>query len=700
MQRRFNAETRIVLGKEVIRPVQRAAAYLQAQVAQRSGWQWQIVQDISPTPDDIVLGIPGDGVPVSPLSPESEEEIALWSAPGPATSPAYALAGGPSVALAVAGRLVRAMRLEPGLAELPVLSLRQHPAFPVRGHTYANHRQNTTYDKWSYAQWEEYLTEMAAWGDNVAILYPLHPTRWPGALPFADPPYFDDPKRAQEYQRQMEIQLRLPGLCHELGMRYGIWLCVNDVFPEEVERHPEITKYGHSYVCPNIPEARRRIRALRDRLFAMLPALDILFLPSKDEGGCPACADCTPWGPVYMELVQEQIQQARRYHPDCVVWMAQQGLSTMETEGLVQWLDRERPDWVEGVAYGPFSELMSYDDGEGTDSPLSLERYAHSGMVSGPISRLRGAVPGQYRLILYPDETHTYKCQYPVIGMDRTLQYIWEREDGPAPRPREMAAKQAATAPASDGAVPYSEGNTDDVNKVIWSALNWQSDLTAEQVVAQYAAWYFGPDCAPDAAAIILHMEEVLNASPYGHPAVAEMRALVQACEERRPDLLENWRWLNLRIGVLMLDHIQQVMARDRDLLAQVRYRAAVWRTWIDPAPGLRQTVRFLERRFAETNGLLAEIVWTRERLFDLHKLAIRGVARLQNSYIKMDLLLEEWRSILARLDEGELQDFPERYAAILRPLLVIENEPRRAAEGVALVSPLQEFPWHPHNLS
>jgi hypothetical protein len=143
-----------------------------------------------------------------------------------------------------------------------------------------------------------------------------------------------------------------------------------------------------------------------------------------------------------------------------------------------------------------------------------------------------------------------------------------------------------------------------------------------------------------------------------------------------------------------MLDHIQHVVHRDRRLAAQLRYRVAVWRYWLDPTPGLRQTIQYLEREFAQTGNLLREIIWTRDRLFALEKLAVRGVARLQNSYMKFDVLLAEWKSLLARLDGGEPMPFPERLQAILTPLVRAEDSIRLAGEGTPLVEHIREFAW------
>jgi hypothetical protein len=690
----FGPETRIVIGAGAARPVERAAAYLQAQVARRTGWRWAIARGGEAGPGTVALGVPGDGGPDAPLAPEHAEEIALWCGGDPAAPRAFAAAGGPGVALAAAGKLARTFDLRPGLARLPRLARRERPAFPVRGHTLANHKQNTTHDKWDWEQWEDYLTELAAWGSNIAVLYPLHPARWPGVLPFADPPWFDSPERRAEFDRQWAIQVKIPALCRELGLRYGIWLPPNDIFPEEVARDPALTKHGGAYVCPDLPAARARIRAVRDRLFAALPTIDVLFIPSKDDGGCPGCEQCNPWGATYLELVREQAGQVRRHHPHCRIWVTQQGLGAADSQLLLDWLDRERPDWVEAAAFGPFGEAMTFGAPDGAGGGLSLERYARGGPLAGPPGRLRAALPGRYRLVLYPDETHTFRCQYPVLGMDPAVQYVWDRENGPSPRPREMAAIHAATAPAGDGAVPYTEGDTDDVNKFVWSARDWDPSLSGEAIADEYARWFFGPACAEDATALILRLEEILNAPLWGNAAVGECQALLDDCEAREPALLENWRWLNLRLGALMLDWVQRVQRRDREIAAQLRYRVAGWRHAPDPLPTLREAIAFLERRFAETAGLLDEIVWTRDRLFALHRLAVRGVPRLQHSYMQWDRVLAEWRKMPERLDRGELADFPERRAALLGPLQEAEDSARLALQGVELVEHIREFAW------
>jgi hypothetical protein len=392
--------------------------------------------------------------------------------------------------------------------------------------------------------------------------------------------------------------------------------------------------------------------------------------------------------------VREQAALARRHHPECRLWLSAQGLTAEETDGLLRWLDRERPDYVEGVGFGPFGELMTFGSADGPGAALSQERYRGAGPIAGPVSRLRAALPGQYRLVLYPDETHTYRCQYPVVGMDPAVQLVWHREDAPSPRPLEMAALHAATAPFADGSTPYSEGTTDDVNKVVWSALDWSPELRGEEIAAQYARWHFGPVVAADATRLILTVEQALNGPLWGSPLPAEARALAEACEAAVPALLDDWRWLVLRLGALMLDYIQRVQVRDRALGRELRYRVAGFRTLPDPTPELHAAIAFLEHRLTETDALLDECVWTRDRLFARNRLAVRGVVRLQRSYMRWDVLLERWQDVLARLEQGELPSFAEKRAALLQPLEQAEASQREAGAGVRVVEHLRELEW------
>lgn len=674
-----SADSRVVVGPTAGRTARRAAGYLAASVQARTGWSWPTVTTTDSRPGDIVIDATADGG-------TGTEEIAVVARAGSI----FVRACSDARTLAAAGLFLRTAILRPGAVEWSG-SVERRPAYPVRGHTIACHQQNNTADKWDLAEWEAYLTELSAWGDNTVVVYPLHPARWRGALPFDEPRWFSHAERAAEFDRQWEIHRQLPELAHELGLRYGAWLPVNDIFPEQVARDPELTRNGGSYVCPARPQARAIIRSIRDRLFAALPALDILFLPAKDDGGCPGCPDCTPWTPTYIELVTEQLGQARAYHPECAVWLSPQGLDSAEAATLFGWLDRDRPDWVEAMAAGPFGETITF----GTGAELSLLEYRRSGPITGPIARVRAALPGDYRLVLYPDETHTFRSQYPIAGMDPAVRHVWGREDGPAPRPVEMAALHHSTSPFSDGATPYSEGDTDDLNKFVWSALNTAPERSAEDIVAEYCRWFFGSATATAAAAVCLDLEQLLGGPIVDDPRVARVLDSVLRCEQDNAALEQNWRWLLLRLTAQMLAHISAVQRRDRELSATLRYRLASFDQQLDPRPALSAALDELVRQLASTNDLLAELVATRDRLFALHSLAVRGVARLQNSYQHWDLVERDWRTVRMQLDDpDQLADSPVWREALNSSLQKAETVQLSALTSVPIVNALVEAPW------
>ena len=95
-----------------------------------------------------------------------------------------------------------------------------------------------------------------------------------------------------------------------------------------------------------------------------------------------------------------------------------------------------------------------------------------------------------------------------------------------------------------------------------------------------------------------------------------EARELLEVCETREPTLIENRRWLNLRLAVLMLDYIQKVVERRRRIIARLRYRISFARFLPESAVKLRHTIQHLKKQFESTEALLREIVWTRDKIF------------------------------------------------------------------------------------
>jgi len=82
---------------------------------------------------------------------------------------------------------------------------------------------------------------------------------------------------------------------------------------------------------------------------------------------------------------------------------------------------------------------------------------------------------------------------------------------GANPRPRHWQAYHARTRDLLSGSFPYSEGQYEDLNKVLMLQWGWAPERRAEEIIREYAASYFSPDVAEDVLAAVLLMEEHLG---------------------------------------------------------------------------------------------------------------------------------------------------------------------------------------------
>jgi hypothetical protein len=145
---------------------------------------------------------------------------------------------------------------------------------------------------------------------------------------------------------------------------------------------------------------------------------------------------------------------------------------------------------------------------------------------------------------------------------------------------------------------------------------------------------------------------------------------------------------------VQLLEHVKTVYLRDRELAAVLRYRISEWSENADLRPGLQRTIRYLDRRLAESDASLQTLIRTRNRLFDLHKLRIRAVARAQRSYQGFDSLLTTFKDILDRIENGSLATWRQQRQEIAAALAGVEMKNVNAQIDRQVVEHLQEFAW------
>jgi hypothetical protein len=242
-----------------------------------------------------------------------------------------------------------------------------------------------------------------------------------------------------------------------------------------------------------------------------LPNLDHIYLSGGDGGTSHRRPD------LMFEWVGHFAEEARKSHPDLGIWVSNQGFGPEQNNGFFDYLQREQPDWVTGVVYGAWSRIL--------------------------LNEQRARVPLQYPIRRYSDIGHCLRAQYPVAGWDQALARTLGREPF-APRPRWHGRIHNLFDEYADGFVTYSDGVGDDVNKVVWNALGWDPDRDLDDIMRDYARFFFGWDIAEEVREGLFMLEDNFTGPLAENGGVEKTFALWKSLEDGADaDLLANWRF-------------------------------------------------------------------------------------------------------------------------------------------------------------
>lgn len=260
--------------------------------------------------------------------------------------------------------------------------------------------------------------------------------------------------------------------------------------------------------------ADKRAAALKfhENFYKECPRLDAIFFPGGDPG------DNHPRE--VMPFLEDLSKILPKYHPKAKIWMSLQGFEGEKTDYFFEWLNQHKPDWLGGLVAGPGSP---------------------------PLPRLRERLDKRYLLRDYPDITHVVRCQYPEMNLDQVFALTAGREPI-NPRPEFYAKVFADTAPHTDGFLSYSDGCHDDVNKILWCALAWNSKQSPRSILVEYARCFFGTADADAVADSIMSLEKNWNGSLRDNNGVAMTLESWQKLEKSHPELSGDWRWQMLLI--------------------------------------------------------------------------------------------------------------------------------------------------------
>jgi hypothetical protein len=159
------------------------------------------------------------------------------------------------------------------------------------------------------------------------------------------------------------------------------------------------------------------------------------------------------------------------------------------------------------------------------------------------LPEMRRNVPERFPIRRYPDITHPRNCQYDVPNRDRAYRATLHREPI-NPRPRACAQIFRDVQQYSIGFISYSEGCSDDLNKVVWSCLGWDPDMKVEDIVRRYSRYFVGQRYQESFAKGLFALEQNWNGPLKDNDGVFETLKLFQQMESKAtPQDKLNWRF-------------------------------------------------------------------------------------------------------------------------------------------------------------
>ncbi len=327
-------------------------------------------------------------------------------------------------------------------------------------------------------------------------------------IPFQD----ERPDTLMKYPRSV-MNIELSKICDKYDADYWVWAAAEVDLKNKKQRQDLLEKY--------------------EAFFKECPRFDGVFFPGGDPG------DNHPRE--VLPFLEEMTAILHKYHPKAGMWISLQGFDKEKVDYFFKYVDEKSPDWLTGVANGPSSP---------------------------PIAEERQRLPKKYKLRSYPDLTHTVRCQFPVKKWDQAFA-LTEGRECTNPQPLYYAGIHNHDAPFTDGFISYSDGVHDDVNKIVWTQMAWNTKNDVRNVVVEYCSFFFGSGIANEAADGILALEQNWVGPITGNALIGKTLAQWKKLESENPQLAGNWRWQQLVMRAYYDAYIQERLAYEKKLEAE-----------------------------------------------------------------------------------------------------------------------------------
>lgn len=423
------------------------------------------------------------------------------------------------------GKLLRQIRFSDGRFELPELHLASKPDKAVRGIYFAAHFVNW-YCHAPLSDIAAYLEELALWGVNDLMT-------WFDLSNYAD---------LQDGEGMLDRIEWTARYAEQVGMRTTRVSVSNEGFSGQVGRgRPMLSRNAFSDtdyhplraadrafggmdtdICPSQPDGRTLILRNKEHYFSQLRHVDSVVFWPYDPGGCN-CERCLPWPETFMALNRELAERIGTLHPHARFHVS------------AWWLGAHRDD--EDDAF--FAQLES--DGELESSWFDCIFVGHA-----EAARWKDAgrtLPKRHPLVLFEEISMFDAIPWGGKGANPALRKFMDELD--------------RLGDDIGGAMCYSEGIYEDVNKVAIVQKLWDDTLSPAEMAAEYANYYFGSDCAELAARYICKLEALVVDPDIG---AAAAQALEQQAGEVERAMSEwaksDWRWQIVRLRAAMQTRI------------------------------------------------------------------------------------------------------------------------------------------------
>jgi len=291
---------------------------------------------------------------------------------------------------------------------------------------------------------------------------------------------------------------------------------------------------------PNDPSPENEYFSSREHIFSIMPRIDAIFPP----GGDPGCFD----GDIFVKRSDMLGEKLKAIHPNAQMWpSAQSPHSPGWGEKFIEQMEK-LPENIDGIVTGP---NRAFD-----------------------LDVLRKRLPAKYPIRLYPDITHNVRCEYPVHVFRDDWHYAFASamsRECVNPRPREYAALHKLTAPYTCGSVSYSEGVSDDVNKFVWSTLDYFANGDIREILTDYARLFIYDADAQAIADGILGLENNWECAPAENPGIEYTYYIFKSQLDKTPTLCKNWRFMLLYFRAECDMYIRKKMIEESALIKKAR---------------------------------------------------------------------------------------------------------------------------------